>query len=76
MADRKQPPRCYFYVFAVLAFFGWALGTSSVWNLLSFPEIANKIAILITAFLVPLLDGLAEMVMPEWSKRQCPRPQS
>jgi len=58
-ADRTSRPRAYFYVLAVVAFFCWALGTSTVggdlWRL---PEWLGHAAIPIGVFIVPLVDEI------------------
>jgi len=74
-SNRTQPPRCYFYLLAAVAFIGWAVGTSSVGqDLLGLPNFVKDITVTITVFLVPLLDELAGRLSGRWPglQRQCP----
>jgi hypothetical protein len=56
-SEKANPPRWFFYVLAVLAFIGWALGTSSLGaDLFGFPDFVSKLAVFLAVFLLPLVD--------------------
>ncbi len=64
-ADPANPPRRYFFVLAVVAFLGWAIGTSTVGSdLLGMEEWLSKIVLLLVVFAVPLIDGLLTKYLP------------
>lgn len=51
------PPRWYFYVLSLVAFFAWALGTTSTGDdLLHLSREESAIALLAGVFLVPMID--------------------
>jgi hypothetical protein len=58
-SDSTNPPRWFYYVLAVLAFVGWALGTSSVGaDLFGLPDFVSTLAVFLAVFLIPLADEL------------------
>jgi uncharacterized membrane protein AbrB (regulator of aidB expression) len=67
-ADKTKPPRWYFYLLAVLAFLGWAIGTTTevaeLFNLPQ-PELSGKLVVFVTVFFVPLVDGLLTRYLPQ-----------
>ena len=66
-ADKAKPSRWYFYLLAVLAFLGWAIGTTTevakLFNLPQ-PELSGKLVVFVTIFIVPLVDELLTRYLP------------
>jgi len=56
--DPKKRPRWFFYVFAVVAFFAWAMATSDpIRNLFGWmDELSARFALALAAFAIPALD--------------------
>lgn len=66
-ADKTHPPRPYFYLLSLVAFFAWAAGTSSAGEDLfcfSQPDITGKLIVMGAVFLVPLVDELLTRYLP------------
>jgi membrane protein DedA with SNARE-associated domain len=66
-ADKSKPPRWYFYPLSVLAFLGWAVGTSTaVAELfdLTQPDITGKLIVMAAVFVIPLIDELLTRYLP------------
>ncbi len=70
-ADKTKPPRLYFYILAVFAFLGWAIGTTTeVAELFKLPqpELSGKLVVFVTIFVVPLVDELLTRYLPAPAK--------
>ena len=63
-AQANERPLPHFYVLAVVAFAGWAIGTSpNVANLISVDDVVAGVILALTVFLVPLADGVLNRVL-------------
>ncbi len=65
MKDPQKKPRPFFYVFAVVAFLAWAVGTSSdVQTLVGWDAVTSHWTLAAVAFVVPAVDQLIDLVAP------------
>ncbi|WP_455377297.1 hypothetical protein [Petrachloros mirabilis] len=65
-SDKTKPPRLYFYLFVIVAFLGWAIGSSTVGeDLFKLPTVFKSAAIPTVVFIIPILDeALTSLLNP------------
>lgn len=78
-ADKAKPPKWFFYVLAMVSFFAWAVGTSTVGaDLFRWPsdtaEFMGKFILTAAVFLIPLTDELLTKLLPNAPTLPAPQP--